>query len=671
MTMKSHLGRRLLAAALLLGFLAPLAPAGQRPSPPQKREPSPQLPPSPLDDILKQFQTYDGGIQSDAYWKLREFVRARKDDPSARADCEIRLLAFLRSMATPPAKALVCRELRLVAGEKAVSVLQSLLFDASLSDQARYTLERIPGPLADKALLAGLDKATGTMKTGIIASLGARKIDEAVPALAKYLEGSAQEFVRSAALALGQIGGKEAATALAKALPSLRGDFKAAAASALLDCTEDVLRQGDAPAAAAFYDKILASESQPVFLRAATMGKIAASGGKAPELIIETLKTSDPVRHEAAMAKIKDAFTPQAAGPLAGILPSLSEESQIKLLAVLAGYRGEEVLTAIRKAASAESAAVRVAALKAMAGAGQASDIRFLAERAASARGEEQDAARTSLALMKGRAVDEAIVKALEGDTSDDVRGELIAAVGERRMFAAKAALMAQVNSPSERIRIQALKTLRTIGTPSDISALVDLLAKSQSEAEREEVENAAAALARKIAQPENRSNLVKARLAAERLPARRAGLIRILGKIGDDSALPVLRKSLQESDADVVDASVRALSGWPNATPVEDVRDLAKSAGTETQKLLALRGFIRMTALGKYRRTDLAVSDFKLAAELGRRPEEKRLILAALPDFACPEALAFARSLVADPEVKAEAQVAIDRIKKKLGEIK
>jgi HEAT repeat protein len=655
------------ALAFVLGFFPAPALAGQRPIPAQKGEPAPPLPASPLDDILKALASFDGGIQSEAYWKLREFVRARKEDPQAKADAEVRLLAFLRSMATTPAKTLVCRELRLVAGEKSIPALQALLFDPALSDPARNVLEKIPGPAAEKVLLDALEKASGTMKTGLMASLGARKSPAAVTALVKYLEGSAMEFVKTAAMALGQVGGRQAAEPLAKALPVLKGDFKTAAASALLDCAEDVLKSGDRASAAGYYDKVLAEGLGPAFVRAATAGKVSAAGDGAPALILDFLKTSDPVVHEAAISKIGDVFAPDAAGPLAGLLPALPEESQVKLLAVLGEARGEAVLAAIRKAASGDSVFVRTAALKALAKAGTPDDVLLLAGRAASARSVEQETARASLGLLKGRPVDEAVIKALEGEANDEVRSELIAAVGERRVFSAKSALVKQMASSSERIRVQAAKTLRTIGTPSDIPALLNLLEKASSDAEREEVETTAAVLAQKIAQPDGRSNVVKARLASERDPAKQAGLVRVLGKIGDESSLPAVRKALREGAPGVVDAAVRALSGWPTAAPVEDVWELVQTSADETHKLLALRGFIRMTALGKYRRPDRAVADLKRASEGARRPDELRLILAALPDFASPEALSLAQSLAANPAVKAEAQAAAELIKKRL----
>jgi HEAT repeat protein len=627
-----------------------------------------QTTPSPLDDILKRLLTFDTGLKSESYWKLRSFVRKAMTDPEAKADCEARLLSFLRSAGTVEAKMAVCRELRFVASERALPALGSLLFDPALSDPARFVLEKIPGEAADKTLLGAIDKATGTLKTGIISSLGARKSVQAVPALAKYLDSAAIEDVKAATMALGSVGGKDAAAVLSKRFPALRGDFKTAAASALLDCAEDLLKEKDLAGAGAIYDLVLAAEAEPSLRGAAMSGKIAAAADRAPGLVLETLRSADLVLHEAAIARIKDVFPPERIGEAASLLAGLPEESQIKLLAVLGDYPVDPSREAIRKAATGESAAVRTAALKALGRAGAAADVALLAVRAAEARGEEQSAVRTSLALLKGRAVDEAVAAALAAESRDDVKSELILAVGERRMFAAKSALIRETASPAEKIRIQAVKTLRIVGTPSDIPALLGLLTETGSEAEREEVENTVAALAQKISQPEGRSNPVKARLAAEQDPVRRAGLIRVLGKIGDDGSLPLIRKALGESVPGIVDAAVRALAGWPNAAPIEDVRELARTSADETQKLLALRGFIRMAGLSKGRRPEIAVADFKLAAEMSRRPDEKILILAALPDFASPEALALAQELARDPAVKAEAQAASDRIKKRLG---
>jgi hypothetical protein len=81
----------------------------------------------------------------------------------------------------------------------------------------------------------------------------------------------------------------------------------------------------------------------------------------------------------------------------------------------------------------------------------------------------------------------------------------------------------------------------------------------------------------------------------------------------------------------------------------------------------LTLQAYVRLIGLERFRSPESAVRDLKLAYGLADRPEEKRLVLGILPNFACPDAQGFAESLLEFDDIKAEAQVATDKIKKKL----
>ncbi len=71
---------------------------------------------------------------------------------------------------------------------------------------------------------------------------------------------------------------------------------------------------------------------------------------------------------------------------------------------------------------------------------------------------------------VSGRAVDDAIVAALKQPASDAIAVELLKAVAERRLFLAKPSVSASLSSPSAAVRIEGMKTLRAIGSPSDAS---------------------------------------------------------------------------------------------------------------------------------------------------------------------------------------------------------
>ena len=145
-----------------------------------------------------------------------------------------------------------------------------------------------------------------------------------------------------------------------------------------------------------------------------------------------------------------------------------------------------------------------------------------------------------------------------------------------------------------------------------------------------------------------------------------RCALYRTLGKIGDDSSLPMLRASLSDENPDVKDAAVRALAEWPTPMAKDDLLKIAKTSESPVHKVLALQSYIRMIGMEPFRAPESAVRMFEDVLGLSR-PEEKKLILGILPVFACPEALELAGSLALETEVEAEARLAIEKIKEKL----
>jgi HEAT repeat protein len=620
-----------------------------------------------LDQILKEISTYDGGIDSAPFWKLRDYVYARKDTPVERRECETKLLEFLATEATPVAKMAACRLLRVIGTDASVPVLQSMLRDKDAADMALYALVKIPGTGVDKALLQTLPRVEGAVKTAVIAALGERRSPEAVPVLVPLLK-PGNEFAAASALALGEIGGEPAANALVAVLAAAPADLKTVVAASVTKCAEGFATAKNERAALPLYNRLLGESALPESIRKAAMiGKISTSGDQAAAVLMNQLQGADAGMQEVAILKIKDILKPDAIGGVAALLAGLPEASQVKLLAVLSGYPQDRVLPAVLQATKSSSAPVKIAALKALESVGDASTVSFLAETAAKARGPEQSAARGALNLLKGRPVDEAVLTLLTAKPSEEVQVELLLAIAERRDFTAKSVVGALLDSSSSRMRIQALKTMRTIGTPSDMPAILAFLIKTGEEAERAEAVTTVAALAQKIANPDGRANSVKGMLASEKDAKARAQLCGVLGRIGDDSALPALRTAAKDQNEEVVDAAVRALASWPTPAASDDLTLLARESKNETHRLLALQGLLRMIGLERNRRPEAVVADLKQASQLVSRPEEKRLILGTLTRFACADALALAEGFLGDASVKAEAQAAAGKIKAQL----
>jgi HEAT repeat protein len=620
-----------------------------------------------LDQILKEISTYDGGIDSAPFWKLRDYIYARKDTPAARSECETKLLEFLGTGATPVAKMAACRMLRMIGTDASVPVLQAMLLDKDSADMAMYALVKIAGAAVDRALLQTLPRADGATKTAVIAALGERRSREAVPDLAPLLR-PGSEFAAASALALGEIGGEPAAGALVSALTRAPADLKPVVAASVMKCAEAFAAAKNERMALPLYNVLLGDSALPESIRkGALIGRISTSGDQAGAVLLEQLKGADAGMQEVAILKIKDIVKPDAIGAVAALLPGLPEVSQVKLLAVLSGYPKDRVLPGVLQAAKSSSAPVRIAALKALESVGDGSTVPFLAETAARARGPEQSAARGAMNLLKGRQVDEAVLTLLAAKPAEEVQVELLLVIAERRDFAAKSAVSVLLDSSPARVRIQALRTMRAVGTPSDMPAIIAFLIKTAEESERAEAEATVAALALKIANPDGRANSVTGMLASEKDAKARARLCGVLGRIGDDGALPALRTAAKDQSEETVDAAVRALVAWPTPAARDDLTLLARESKNETHRLLALQGLLRMIGLERYRRPEAVVADLKQVSLLVSRPEEKRLILGALARFACADALALAEAFLGDDSVKAEAQAAAGKIKAQL----
>jgi HEAT repeat protein len=659
--------RHIASPSLLAVAIACLAIAGASASPLAQtvaKAPAPAAAPASLDAILKQLAVYDGGIESAAVWQLRDYVHARKDDAAGRAECEAKLLAFLKSPASQVARTIASRHLRLIAGEKAVPALQAMLTDDKSADLALYALQGITGTAAEWALVQAVGATTGATKIAIVAALGERRSAEAVPALVPLLRQPALAPAVGAAVALGRIGGEAAASALGSEYGDATGALKATIAGALLETASGF---GPGNQSLAIYERLASDMALPdTPRRAAMMGRIMSSP-LVKQAVIGMLTSQDPLAQEAAIARVSFAFFPDTIGKLCAALPGLPDATKVQLIAALAGYPDDQVARAVTGEMGSKTPAVRMAAFKTLGAVGGPAAVQPLAEAAAGSKGAEQTAARAAIGSLKGRAVDEAIVALLGQKPSDDLTGELLLAVGDRRIYPAKPVVSAALASPSPAIRAQALKALRGIGTPSDMPAVLDLLVAGSEESDRAEAERTVVALAQKIDNLDGRSNTVKSQLAAERRPEARVRLVGLLALIGDPSSLPVLRALAGDDDLEVRDAAVRAVASWPTPAAREDLLKLARESRNQTNRLLAIGGLVRVIGLDKYRDPQAAVADLREAAALSWRTEEQLLILGAVTEFPCQAALDLANTFLNEPDVKAETQSAVKTITARL----
>ncbi|MDH4240034.1 MAG: HEAT repeat domain-containing protein [Phycisphaerae bacterium] len=394
---------------------------------------------------------------------------------------------------------------------------------------------------------------------------------------------------------------------------------------------------------------------------------VSASGSEEPEnetigIVIDALKGNDESMQSMAISLIRDMPGAEVTRNLARELPNLSVRGQVQLLSALADRGDQGALPAVIVATSSKDQSVQIAALKALGQLGNASSVDLLAEKAAAAGGEEQKAARESLYRLRDPNVDEVILTRIP-KVAAQIKVELIKSLGERNIVMGVEVLLKTARDEDAKVRQESLKVLKTIAGAKYLPALVELLVGVQSTADRREAEKTVTAVAHKISDKNRQAEAVLAKLPSVKEEGVRCSLLRVLGKIGDDSALAVLRAGLKDKSDAVKDACIRALAEWPTAAAAADLLKVVQATDNKLHHVLALRGHVRLIGLDSNRPAEETIGMYKQAMSLASDIGEKKMVLSGLANIKSLAALEMAVAYLEDKALQQEAEVAVVKI--------
>jgi HEAT repeat protein len=594
----------------------------------------------------------------------------RAGRPGAEDDRAAACKAMLPKLGadTPPlTRVWLIRQLQLIGKGESVAALVALLDDkdALVRESARRAVQANPAPEAGQALLAALPKADSpAWRVAIINACAARKNAAAVAAIAKYLADNDESVALAGAAGLGKIGGAEAAAALAAAKAKATGKFLPAVLDAWLLCADQFVADGKKDAALPIYDALYAANNPDRFRIAALRGIVLVKGEDAVPILTGILTGSDARLRGIALSFMREVPGTGAAKAMAALLPKLAPAAQVDILNEL-GSRGDPATkSAVLAAAKSDDAGVRVAALKALGGVGDAADIGTLAQ-ATAAEGPERDAARFALDHLRGQAVDQAMISAL-ASADAKVRPELLRSLASRRVAAAVAPLAKYVEDADAATRIEAIKGLETLGDEKVAGLIIRAITNAKQDDERQAAEKTLGAICARAADKDAAADTV-IRAAGSATGQAKASLLRALGKVGGAKALAAIKANLKDADAAAQEAAFRTLADWPDGAAAADLLELAKTETKAANQVLALRGYVRLITVGD-RPVAEKVKMCQEALAAAKRPDEKRLVLGPLADLNTLEALKTAAPLMDEAGVKEEAASAAVKIAKKLG---
>jgi HEAT repeat protein len=609
-----------------------------------------------------------------------------KPAPPVATNQVSKLVVVLQSGASQKEKADACRELARIGTSEAVAPLAALLTDYDLSHMARYGLETIPDPAVDKALRDALPKVHGRLLVGVIGSIGVRGDPRAVKLLAPHLQSMNPEVAQGAARALGKIGNQAAAIAIwaalppephknpalpplpssrsQKPLPATGEANKVAFCEGLICCAESLAARGDRRSAIHIYDRVRAMNVPHQVRTAALRGAVLTRQPDGLPLLLDAMRGSDFALFATCARISQEMPGTNVTLALAGELRALSTNRQVFLIQTLAYRQDATALPALTAIAKDGQPPARLAAIRALPEIGAPSVLPVLLELA---RDSDQDiaaAAQQSLGALQGQQIDAAVM-AMLNDSEASQRLAAMDLIVRRRMTSALPALLAAAESPDQKVRVAAVKKVGELGGAAELPAVLDLLAKAKSPEDLEATEQALSTLALKSTDSAACVKELESRMAAAQ-PPQKCALVRVLAALGGNNALKAVRAAVSDPNKEVHAAAIRALGGWSTADAAPDLIELAKGTDNATDKMICLRGYLRLAGQADLP-VDKRLAMCRQAATLTQKDDEKKLLLAALGGIASIEALDLITPCLDEPGTKVEAATAAVDVAEKL----
>jgi HEAT repeat protein len=383
---------------------------------------------------------------------------------------------------------------------------------------------------------------------------------------------------------------------------------------------------------------------------------------EAVNIVLDILRSNDQEMQAAAIAMVKEMPGTEVTKALAKELPNLSAKSQVQLISAL-GDRGDAAARpAVVAAVKSEDQSVRIAALRALGQLGDESSVELLAQTAAGTIGAEQKAARDSLYRLRGSNVDKVILESIpKADARTKV--ELISSIGQRNITPGVATLLETAKDSDRKVRIESLRVLKVVAGPEYLPALVELLINAKSSSDRTEAQKTIAAVAHRIENRNRQAESVLAALPSVKEIVPRCSLLNVLGRIGDNSALPVLIAALKDENVEIQTTAIRSLADWPTPEPLDELMKIAENSGNKVHRILALRGFVQLLSLPSDRPVDKTIEMYKKAMSLAPDAVEKKKVLSGLSSTNSLAAMQMAAGYLDDEALSVEAGAAVINI--------
>ncbi|MHC4285209.1 MAG: HEAT repeat domain-containing protein, partial [Planctomycetota bacterium] len=586
-----------------------------------------------------------------------EIVAAAKAGPKELKNLELRAIETIKSNASTMVKDRACRILRVIGTVDSIDALGALLTDEKLSHIARYALEYMRYPEADKALSDALGKTSGKVKVGIINSIAMRGNKQNYDILLPLLKDTDIEVAVAAAWALGRIGSPEAVNTLSEWYKYSGEKMRSTAADGLLNAADQLVAKGSLQEAVAIYKQLQGANALEHVRMGAFRGLIEAQPDKAAGMLIEAIGSDDWKTRGMAIDMIVTLKGQGVTERFSADLDKLDSDTQVLMIGALVG-RGEKdaLRPVITKATNSSNAEIRALSIKSLGDIGDASSVQVLVNVIETGKNDEvKKLSASSLRRLSGKNINGQIIKSMKQSNAES-KAKLIEILRDRDATEAVDELLVAGSDKDADVRKAAFKALTDLAGPNHQKAIIKLLSNLKGDAGRSEAERAVIAVSRNLNEA---ASIEPIQVVMNSTTATKCSFLRVLGGIGDAEGFVVVRHGLKDSNPEVCDTAVRTLADWPDSTPARTLLEIFQTTSNRTHRIVALRGCVRQLGMGTLPSADM----LNICSQLLKgtdRPEEQKLILACLAKSADPGATKLVEPLLADDKVKAEAELSM-----------
>lgn len=547
---------------------------------------------------------------------------------------------FFRSEKSFAGKRYVLDQLEKAGTPSAIQFISKMLTFDSSAELALMTLQGIPGPGVNKILKKSLQKASPTIKPGIINALGNRQDNSAVKLISGFISDKNPLLSSSAISALGKIGTPEATASLTKALQSGEKNNQFLIMESLIDNAEQLNSQNQKSRAFEIYSSLLSADPPEMIAVAAIKGKMETTSGNPADILKEELNSSPDGLKPGVINLVKNLPGSWQSGRELLRAPGLQDIDKSRLMVILAERNDKSILDDVTQFIGHKEPVYRESAIYSLTRIADLKSLPLMAELAATRSGKEQEIAREGLYRLPGKEVDAYILQKAANAQDVAEKMEYIKAVGERNIPSAAQVLIQAAKSPSQEVRIESYRSLAKVAGKENMSELVGLLMGSENNREKQELERVLFLVSTKEGQENAATDEIVACLNKTAEKEKKSSLISVLGSIKKPDDLNVLQNYLNSEDIDLKLSAIRALSEWPNAGPAENLKKIITESDDLRLKTLALRGFTQVVVNDEAFPNEKKVKELLFGMESAPNVSEKKLVISALGKVSSRESL-------------------------------